>query len=178
MGQDEKKRPAALNLAPLRTKSASSVSSNESSSTSSSVAKPPRTPRFAEATTVHSPIDHREQPFSEKSENGQAQPGDVGFGYIGQNGQRESVAVPMTPRSPLKSALKVPGTPGRALNPLSPTFREEQALEDREKKTDKEQARDLVSQGPRHEEEGRRVTNSRYRKSRRGYEWPSSLCAA
>jgi len=40
--------------------------------------------------------------------------------------------------------MKVPGTPGRALqNPLSPTFREEQVLEDREKQTDKEQARDL-----------------------------------
>jgi hypothetical protein len=52
----------------------------------------------------------------------------------------------MSPKSPLKSAMKAPGTPGRALaNPLSPTFREEQLLEDREKNTDKEQARDLVS---------------------------------
>ncbi|KAL2271305.1 hypothetical protein VTJ83DRAFT_676 [Remersonia thermophila] len=143
MGQDEKKRPAALNLAPIRTKSASSVSSSESSSTTSSIAKAPRTPRFAEATAVHSPIDHRQQAFSERSEVAQAQPGDVGFGYIGQSGPRESVTVPLTPRSPLKSALRVPGTPGRALNPLSPTFREEQALEDREKRTDKEQARDL-----------------------------------
>jgi hypothetical protein len=40
--------------------------------------------------------------------------------------------------------MKVPGTPGRALaNPLSPTFLEEQVLESREKKTEKEQARDL-----------------------------------
>lgn len=53
--------------------------------------------------------------------------------------------MPMTPRSPLKSALKVPGTPGRGLaNPLSPTFREEEQLEQREKLTEKEQARDLV----------------------------------
>jgi hypothetical protein len=72
----------------------------------------------------------------------QAQPADVGFGYI--NEKRESVAVPMTPRSPLKSAMRVPGTPGRALNPLSPTFREEEHLERREERTEKEQARDLV----------------------------------
>lgn len=54
--------------------------------------------------------------------------------------------MPAAPKSPLKSAMKVPGTPGRSLqNPLSPTFREEQILEEREKATDKEQARDLVS---------------------------------
>lgn len=52
----------------------------------------------------------------------------------------------MTPRSPLKSAMKVPGTPGRGLaNPLSPTFREEQVLEKQEKSTEKQQAHDLVS---------------------------------
>ncbi|KAK3395868.1 hypothetical protein B0T20DRAFT_47413 [Sordaria brevicollis] len=141
---DEKKRPAALNLTPQRTMSAGSVSSNDSSSTSSSLAKPPRTPRFAEATSVHSPVDGRQLPFSDKSEVAHAQPGDVGFGYIGNGGNRESVAMPMTPRSPLKSALKVPGTPGRGLaNPLSPTFREEEQLEQREKLTEKEQARDL-----------------------------------
>jgi hypothetical protein len=43
--------------------------------------------------------------------------------------------------------MKVPGTPGRGLtNPLSPTFREEEKLEAREKLTDKDQAKDLVSQ--------------------------------
>ena len=143
---DEKKRPAALNLTPQRTMSAGSVSSIDSSSTASSLAKPPRTPRFAEATSVHSPVDARQLPFSEKSEVAHAQPGDVGFGYIGNGGgNRESVAMPMTPRSPLKSALKVPGTPGRGLaNPLSPTFREEEQLEQREKLTEKEQARDIV----------------------------------
>lgn len=56
------------------------------------------------------------------------------------------MAVPMTPRSPLKSAMKVPGAPARNFtNPLSPTFKEEQVLEAREKSTDKQQARDLVS---------------------------------
>jgi hypothetical protein len=91
---------------------------------------------------VHSPVDAR-SPFSdpEKSEIPQAQPGDIGFGYINK---RESVQVPMTPKSPLKSAMKVPGTPGlRRENPLSPTFREEEILEKREAMTEKEQARDL-----------------------------------
>ncbi|PSE33093.1 hypothetical protein C7G84_19330, partial [Acinetobacter baumannii] len=50
----------------------------------------------------------------------------------------------MTPASPLKSAMRVPGTPARKIeNPLSPTFREEEILEKREKDTDKEQANDL-----------------------------------
>ncbi|KAL2180434.1 uncharacterized protein P884DRAFT_193220 [Thermothelomyces heterothallicus CBS 202.75] len=142
MGLDEKKRPAALNLTPARTMSATSVSSTDSNSTSSSLAKPPRTPRFAEATAVHSPVEPQKMPFSDRPQESQAQPGDVGFGYIG--GNRESVAMPTAPKSPLKSAMKVPGTPGRALqNPLSPTFREEQILEDKEKATEKEQARDL-----------------------------------
>ncbi len=53
---------------------------------------------------------------------------------------------PLPPKSPLKSALKVPGTPGRQLeNPLSPTFREEQILEKREADADRDNARDLVS---------------------------------
>jgi hypothetical protein len=73
----------------------------------------------------------------------QAQPSDIGFGYITQNEQH--VEVPMTPASPLKSAMKVPGTPARRLdNPLSPTFREEQILEKTEEETEKEQAKDLV----------------------------------
>jgi len=43
----------------------------------------------------------------------------------------------------------VPGTPGRTMmNPLSPTFREEDRLEKQEAKTDKEQARDLVRHFP------------------------------
>lgn len=139
---DEKKRPVALKLAPVRT------ASTDSSSSSSSL-KPPRTPRFAEATAVHSPAEPRLMPFSEKSAVPQTQVGDIGFGYINDGSNRESVAVPMTPRSPLKSAMKVPGTPGRKLdNMLSPTFREEQILDRREVATEKEQARDLVGDNP------------------------------
>ncbi|OLN88656.1 hypothetical protein CCHL11_01734 [Colletotrichum chlorophyti] len=137
--QEEKKRPAALNLAPTRS------ASTDSSSSESSL-KPPRTPRFAEATSVHSPVEGTRSPFADpvRSEVPQSQPGDIGFGYINSNSHRESVAVPMTPKSPLKSAMRVPGTPARKIeNPLSPTFREEDILDKREAATDKEQARDL-----------------------------------
>ncbi|KAI0140875.1 hypothetical protein F4776DRAFT_536349 [Hypoxylon sp. NC0597] len=130
--QDDRRRPAALKLAPSRS------SSSASSSTAS--LKPPRTPRFAEATTVYSPVEDRSMPFGRGEK---AQPADVGFGYI-NDGSNEAANVPMTPKSPLKSAMKVPGTPARRFdNPLSPTFREEEILEKREKDTDKEQARDL-----------------------------------
>ncbi|KIH87598.1 hypothetical protein SPBR_04916 [Sporothrix brasiliensis 5110] len=131
MFSDERKRPSALKL--------SSRPSSSGSSTES--LKQPRTPRFAEATTVHSPV-HGKSPFAdpEKDDNS-SQPGFVGFGYIGKGADDD---VPMAPRSPLKSAMKVPGTPGRRFdNPLSPTFREEQILEKQESLTDKEQARDL-----------------------------------
>jgi hypothetical protein len=79
----------------------------------------------------------------------QSQPSDVGFGYISNDPVEQHATLqpntngPVSP--PLKSALKVPGTPGRMLNPLSPTFREEQILEKHEEDTEKEQAKDLVS---------------------------------
>lgn len=137
-GADEKKRPAALDLSPARSGSSHSSSSDGS-------LKVPRTPRFAEATSVHSPVDPRSSPFADPPES-QSRPGDVGFGYINDHkSQRESVPVPMTPKSPLKSAMRVPGTPARPyLNPLSPTFREEDILEKREQDTEKEQAKDFV----------------------------------
>lgn len=136
---DDRKRPAALNLQPVRS---SSTDSSSSSSSTSSIGKPPRTPRFAEATSIHSPVESTGAGFGDRSVVPQSQPGDIGFGYISNN--RESAAVPMSPRSPLKSAMKAPGTPGRGLNPLSPTFREEQLLGKREESTEKEQAKDLV----------------------------------
>ncbi|KAH8815355.1 hypothetical protein F5884DRAFT_174753 [Xylogone sp. PMI_703] len=145
----QKKGPAVFTRESSRSSSASSI-------------KPPRTPRFAEATTVYSPIEPTEtgrSPFDDPIEPPktprtqfhmpQAQPSDIGFGYISQNdpsrnSQGVPVEVPLTPASPLKSAMKVPGTPGRRIdNPLSPTFREEQLLEKHEKSTDKEQAKDL-----------------------------------
>jgi len=74
----------------------------------------------------------------------ESQPSDIGFGYIGNDASRH-VEIPITPASPLKSAMRAPGTPGRKIdNPLSPTFREEQILEKHESMTEKEQAKDLV----------------------------------
>ncbi|PHH79731.1 hypothetical protein CDD80_3974 [Ophiocordyceps camponoti-rufipedis] len=134
-GSADRKRPAALNLTPTRTASASSSSTNS--------LKLPRTPRFAEATSVHSPVGVT-SPFSDPAKFPAAQPqlGDIGFGYInGAQTKPESLAVPM---SPLKSAIKTPGTPGRQFtNPLSPTFREEDMLEKRELSTEKEQVKDV-----------------------------------
>lgn len=76
-------------------------------------------------------------------------PSDVGFGYISNDPvqQQATLRSDMYAQTgaPLKSALKTPGTPGRHLNPLSPTFREEQMLEKEEGKTEIQQAKDLVS---------------------------------
>lgn len=163
---DDRKRPAALNLTPVRS------ASTDSSSSTSSLDKPPRTPRFAEATSIHSPVEARgdQHVFPE------SQPGDIGFGYINNN--RESATVPMSPRSPLKSAMKVPGTPGRALNPLSPTFREEQVLEKREASTDVEQARDLVRLVHVHDVRSRqgKYADHKARKLKQESGWPSLHC--
>jgi hypothetical protein len=142
--RNEKKRPEPLSR---------ERSSTSSSGSSSASLKVPRTPRFAEATTVYSPIepgDAGRSPFADppktQSYMAQSQPSDIGFGYISQNDPSRQVEVPITPASPLKSAMKVPGTPGRKIdNPLSPTFREEQILEKHEEMTEKEQAKDLVS---------------------------------
>lgn len=81
----------------------------------------------------------------------ESQPSDIGFGYIANNDPIRHVEIPMTPGSPLKSAMRIPGTPARKIdNPLSPTFREEQVLEKHEDMTEKEQAKDLVSSNPFH----------------------------
>ncbi|KJK60161.1 hypothetical protein P875_00053651 [Aspergillus parasiticus SU-1] len=104
--------------------------------------------RFVEATTVQSPTgpaNIRRSPFADPP--GQSQTpldvSDVGFGYVAANDSVQHVSHYQLPASPLKSALKVPGTPGRTLNPLSPTFREEFYVEKEEKSAEKENARDL-----------------------------------
>lgn len=120
-------------------------SSSESSGAS---LKSPRTARFAEATTVHSPIESSSRsPFADPPQR-QGGVGDVGFGYVAANDpaqHAEDSRPPMTPAlaSPLRSGLKVPNT-AKSLNPLSPTFREEYMLEKQEKEAEKENARDLV----------------------------------
>ncbi|KAI9778669.1 MAG: hypothetical protein M1835_004872 [Candelina submexicana] len=134
---------------------------SSSSSTAPSL-RTPRTARFAEATAVHSPIEPSttgKSPFADPPNmaNQEAQPSDVGFGYIAANdasihttypaaaeANSSSHLAPPTPGTPLRSALKSPGTPGRRFeNPLSPTFREEQILEKHEGDTEKENAKDL-----------------------------------
>jgi hypothetical protein len=140
--EDEKKRPSPLVM--------ERCNSSDSDSSSMSSLKPPRTPRFAEATTVYSPVEPQktQNPFADpKPKTTQfslpSKPSDIGFGYISDNRQSQTPRVPL---SPLKSAMKVPGTPGRRIdNPLSPTFREDQLLDRHETWTEKEQAKDLVS---------------------------------
>ncbi|KAI9839083.1 MAG: hypothetical protein M1837_002260 [Sclerophora amabilis] len=144
-----------------------SVRSRTSSGSSTAASlRVPRTPRFAEATAVNSPIEPSQagrSPFADPvdtmangngSQPPQPQPSDVGFGYLGEGGPQrtpqfgvsvagESAGNEM-PRSPLKSALRTPGTPGRGTQTLlSPTFREEQVLEKQEQITEKENAKDL-----------------------------------
>lgn len=77
----------------------------------------------------------------------QVQPLDIGFGYISSNDPaRHHVEIPIPPASSLKSTMRAPGKPERKIdNPLSPTFREEQLLENYEQGTEKEQAKDLAS---------------------------------
>ncbi|KYK58243.1 hypothetical protein DCS_05256 [Drechmeria coniospora] len=139
-GLEEDIRPSEPNLSPAPSRSFVS-----SSSSSAESLKTPRTPRFIEATSVHSPIDMT-SPFADPEKFHVAEPlaADVGFGYVNSAGNLESVAVPATPKSPLKSAMRIPGTPARQLsNPLSPTFREEEILEKRELATEKEQVKDV-----------------------------------
>jgi len=147
-------------LVDIRSRADSSDSSTQSSNKSTL-----RMPRFAEATSVNSPLEpapamqlHLPRPLTNTYQP-QLQPHDVGFGYIGNadsaNGRlAPGVEMPLTPFTPLKSAMRTPGAPPRNFdnpfsptfqdNPLSPTFKEEQALEQREGHTDKEQAKDLV----------------------------------
>lgn len=135
------------------------VRARTSSSSSGLTLQTPRTARFAEATSVNSPIGPTttgrnpflDPPVRTSHLMPQAQPSDVGFGYMAENQASKhssyaGVEVPLTPNSPLKSALKPPGTPGRFANPLSPTFQEEQIVEKREEHTEKANANDLVCQ--------------------------------
>lgn len=113
----------------------------------------PRTARFAEATSVHSPVDPPRSPLEYPTNHYKPQPqiADTGFGYMQSVEMEETdrrYLPPPTPKTPLKSALKSPGapprTPGGAMSIMSPTFREEHQLEKREALTDREQAKDLV----------------------------------
>jgi len=153
-------RTAAFAVADLDEKSdikatTRSLRTNSTASTTASV-KGVRRTRFAEATSVFSPASgpgENQSPFADPKMDTIAaeqipKPSDVGFGYIA-NGQlvEQHATFRGDPNglagAPLKSALKTPGTSSRLLNPLSPTFREEQLLEKEEAKTDIQQAKDL-----------------------------------
>jgi len=112
----------------------------------------PRAARFAEATSVYSPVDPPRSPIEYPTNHYKPQPqiADTGFGYMQSVEMEETdrrYLPPPTPKTPLKSALKSPGAPPRtpagAMSIMSPTFREEHQLEKREAMTDKEQAKDL-----------------------------------
>jgi hypothetical protein len=130
--------------------------------------KTPRIARFAEATSVYSPIDAR-SPFADPPTTHyapQPQVSDVGFGYVQSVEMEETdkkYLPPPTPKTPLRSAMKSPGAPPRTAETmiLSPTFREEQILEKREEMTEKEQAKDLVSTQIRFESRRRWLTERR-----------------
>jgi len=115
---------------------------NRSSSESSGASlKSPRTARFAEATTIHSPIEQSSRsPFVDPPKTQSGGVGDLGFGYVNDPAHAGEL---MPPASPLRSGLRVPKS-AISLNPLSPTFREEYMLGKQEKHAEKENARDLV----------------------------------
>jgi len=113
----------------------------------------PRAARFAEATSVYSPVDPPRSPLDYPTNHYSPQPqiADTGFGYMQPVEMEETdrkYLPPPTPKTPLRSAMKSPGapprTPGGAMSIMSPTFKQEQQLEKREAMTDKEQAKDLV----------------------------------
>ncbi|RAL15671.1 uncharacterized protein BO97DRAFT_432205 [Aspergillus homomorphus CBS 101889] len=124
------------------------VQERNSSESSISSLKHSRVTRFAEADTIHSPpsaVGLERSPFADPPEGSRTPPdvSDVGFGYVAASDPAQHTSHHDVPTPGLKSALKVPGTPGRTLNPLSPTFREEFYVEKQEKVTEKENARDL-----------------------------------
>jgi len=130
-----------------------SITVERSNSNDSLDVRTPRAARFAEATSVYSPVDPPRAPLEFPTNHYKPQPqvSDVGFGYMQSVEMEETdkkYLPPPTPKTPLKSALKSPGapprTPGGAMSIMSPTFREEQMLEKHEHLTDKEQAQDLV----------------------------------
>ncbi|KHJ35929.1 hypothetical protein EV44_g5455 [Erysiphe necator] len=98
-----------------------------------------RQPRFTESTTVHSEIETRE--FGKSSRTDSLRQGFM----TPQSNDRVSIAKSLqTPGESLKSDLEVYVIPkDEAPNPLSPTFREEQKLQQCENLTENEQAKDL-----------------------------------
>ncbi|KAE8864986.1 hypothetical protein PTNB73_05874 [Pyrenophora teres f. teres] len=114
-------------------KKVTTITTEERSSRDSLDIRTPRAARFAEATSVHSPVDPPRSPIEYPTNHYKPQPqiADTGFGFMQQSVEMEETdrryLPPPTPKTPLKSALKSP----------------EHQLEKREALTDKEQAKDL-----------------------------------
>lgn len=133
-----------------------------SSANSLSSLKTPRIARFAEATTIHSPIDAVRSPFTSHPPTNhytpQPQPADFGLEYYNEKhmsvemeevDSHQQYAAPLV-SPPLKSAMKTPGAPPKSSKSAffgpDENFREEEEnLEKEEALTEREQARDLVS---------------------------------
>jgi len=88
-------------------------------------------------------------PAAFNSYHPQTETNDIGFGYMPEFEQNARVDMPVTPFSSMRN--KFANTPGAhskmtlgVESVLSPTIREEMALEKTEKDTDKQQAKDLV----------------------------------
>lgn len=123
--------------------------SRSSSESNTQTLKSPRTVRIAEATSVKppEPSDPEKSPFTDppKQLNPAHDVSDFGFGYVNTGDRGPNTPRTCPPASPLRSALKSPGSPARNLDVLSPTFKEEYVLEKHEQSTEKENAKDLVS---------------------------------
>jgi hypothetical protein len=163
-------------------KKVTTVTVERRSSKDSLEVRTPRTARFAEATSVYSPVDPPRSPFEYPTNHYKPQPQitDTGFGFMQQPVEMEETdrryLPPPTPKTPLKSALKSPGAPPRtpagAMSIMSPTFREEEQLEKREAMTDKEQAKDFVCTSIAFSLQCQSLTVNR--KSRSAYGWQRS----
>ena len=115
----------------------------------------PRAPKFAEATTVHSPVEinqnHRPLFADPHPENTsyyipQAQPPGTSFYHIYSNSpSQHHVEMPIAPAPLLSSNITEHKPPRQNIDsPLSRTLRGKQLLEKYEQGTEKEQAKDLV----------------------------------
>lgn len=149
----KKKNPKITETSVSGSSSSSSVDSDESKP---QVTYSPRKARFARATTVHSPAGLGPTarkldmiPAAFNSYHPQTQTNDIGFGYLPEFEQNARVDMPVTPFSSMRN--KFANTPGAhskmtlgGESVLSPTIREEMALEKTEKNTEKQQAKDLV----------------------------------
>lgn len=127
------------------TKTTTQVTKETRSSSESSGAslKSPRTARFAEATTIYSPIEPSgKSPFADPAAQTTQGVADTGFGYVANNTPAQRADDSMPPMSPWRADLKVPKS-AMSLNPMSPTFREEYFLEKGEQHAEKENARDV-----------------------------------